>query len=95
MANSVQGYVIANKMVMAGKLPVLRVYREKPDEVGDTGWRIFSGTEDESYANEAANFGIYDILEVVKMDGALKEIFEAPAGVEYIKDTVTSAWEKI
>jgi hypothetical protein len=95
MINTIQGYVIANKMVMTGKLPLLRVYREKPDEVGDTGWRIFSGTEDESFANEPANFGIYDIKEVVALDETVKEILGAPAGVEYVKATAASAWEKI
>lgn len=89
------GYVIASKMVMTDKLPPKRVYREEPDEEGDTGWRIFSGLEDEKYMNEPSNFGIYDIANIAMLDESLKDILSSPAGTEYIKSAEEKGWKKI
>ncbi|MDR3208637.1 MAG: DUF2185 domain-containing protein [Rickettsiales bacterium] len=31
------------------------LYREKPDNEDDSGWRMFTGLEDDDYANDPKN----------------------------------------
>lgn len=56
-----RGYVLAPKATIENKKPILYMYREKPDNIYDTGWRFFSGYESDEYVNDPENIGIYDI----------------------------------
>ena len=40
---------------------VMYMYREKQKDPMDSGWRFFSGLEDDEYMSDNSNHGIYDV----------------------------------
>ena len=62
------------------------MYREKPDNSGDSGWRFFAGDEDDSYANNPENSGIYDLNTICNDDPEIIPFLRAPAGTAFGRD---------
>ena len=58
-----QGYAIVSDHIVKVCMPVRFLYREEPDAafLPDSGWRMFSGFEDDDYADNAANFHLYSL----------------------------------
>lgn len=68
------GYVtVSNRVIMDG-MPVGYLYREVPDEDGDSGWRIFSGDEAQEYADVPENFALYNASTILEIEPRLIEI---------------------
>lgn len=65
------GYVLASKMLVEQKLPVLFMYREQGVN-GDSGWRFFSGLEEQEYVDDPNNIAIYDINTILNIDKSIK-----------------------
>lgn len=63
------------------------LYREPPDEPWDSGWRFFSGTESDEYANDPANVAIYDVNTIANYDQEIIPLLDAPYGSAF-------AWDK-
>jgi hypothetical protein len=59
------GYVLAPKVLVNNKLKIRFMYREKPDNDNDSGWRFFSGDEDQEYVDNPNNIAIYDVETVL------------------------------
>jgi hypothetical protein len=55
------------------------MYRELPDDDIDSGWRFFSGEETQEYADDPANFAIYDVNTIANYDPDIIEHLDAPA----------------
>lgn len=77
------GYVIASKLLVNRGLPVRFMYRENPDNDKDSGWRFFAGIEDDKYADNPDNFGIYDISSVLEIDKTITPYLDASAGMAF------------
>ena len=74
------GYVIASKLVGTERRPVRFLYREEPDDAkGDSGWRIFSGYEDQAYADDSKNFALYDANTIAEIDPSIIPLLQTPA----------------
>jgi hypothetical protein len=58
-----RGSCIATDMITVEGERVGYMYREEPDpeNAADSGWRFFSGTEDDEYANDPSNLQVYDV----------------------------------
>jgi len=80
----------SDKITVNGEL-VGYMYREKPDFKGDTGWRFFSGTETQTYADNPDNFAIYDTNTIANYDPSIIPNLKLPVGseLERIKETTT------
>lgn len=78
------GYVIASNRVMKDRLPVGYLYRETPDGEGDSGCRLFSGEESQQYADEPANFAMYNASTVLEIAPEIAELLgtESPVAFE-------------
>lgn len=72
------GYVIVSNLVAQERTRVGFLYRETPDNNLDSGWRIFSGSEDEDYIEDPDNFGIYDPKKIVKIDPTIEPLLASP-----------------
>lgn len=68
------GYVTVSNRVMLDKMPVGYLYRETPDEDGDSGWRIFAGDETQQYADVAENFALYNASTILEIEPKLIEV---------------------
>ena len=62
------GYCFATKKITIEGMKIGYMYREVPDNHSDSGWRFFSGTENQDYVDDPSNIQIYDVntLEAVR-----------------------------
>ena len=86
------GFVLATKKLVEESLPVMFMYREKGD-AGDSGWRFFSGNEDQEYVDNPQNIGIYDIQTIVDIDDSILPFLDSVEGSAYERDKVTKEFK--
>ncbi len=61
-------------------------YRERPDgQYPDSGWRFFSGEEDEAYINDIGHTGVYDLNTICNYDPDIIPLLSAPFGAAYAR----------
>ena len=58
------------------------MYREEPDYPEDSGWRFFSGTEDQNYVDDQNNTMIYDVNTIANYDTDIIPYLDFPVGTE-------------
>lgn len=82
------GYIIANRAIFEGDEAVGYLYREQPDNEGDSGWRVFTGRETQQEADDAANFAMYNASTVVERAPEIASLLAraAPAAFERDED---------
>ena len=64
------GCLATDKITVEG-LKVGYMYREKPDREIDSGWRFFSGTENQDYANDVSNVMVFDVNTIANYDPSI------------------------
>ena len=74
------GYIIASKRVSEQREPIRYMYREAPDNEDDSGWRVFAGDEDQTYADEPANFAMYNCSTIVEIDPSISAYLHCAPG---------------
>jgi hypothetical protein len=72
------GYMIVSNQVAVENSKVGFMYRETPDNNIDSGWRIFSGAEDEDYIDNPNNFGYYDWTKILAIDPSIESLLNSP-----------------
>ena len=77
------GSCISSNEITVGGKPVGYMYRQKPDNEHDSGWRFFSGAESQEFADNAANFEIYDVNTIANYDPSIVALLWAPVGSAY------------
>lgn len=80
------GYVFATKMLVEGKRKVRFMYREQSDDPNDSGWRFFCGNEDQSYTDDPANIGIYDVNTILEIDDSIMPLLHSPSGAAFERE---------
>jgi hypothetical protein len=90
-----RGYVIASKRVSEDRQPVRYMYREAPDNGLDSGWRVFSGTEDQAYADVAANFAMYNASTILEIDPSIGPYLDAPSGTAFEREDVCGPFQQV
>ena len=63
-------------------------YREKPDNETDSGWRFFTGEEDQEYVDNPDNIIIIPIDEMLEKDGSIKTILDSEYQTAYEKNNL-------
>lgn len=86
MENKKMGYIYAPHSLVKEKKKVRFMYREKPDNDQDSGWRVFSGDEDQSYIDNPDNMGIYSAEEIVKVDPDIQKYLDMPLGTAFERE---------
>jgi hypothetical protein len=83
------GGCFATDKITVDGMKVGYMYREESDEQMDTGWRFFSGTEDQEYVDDPNNTMIYSVNTIANYDKAIIPYLDLPAGTELerIEDT--------
>ncbi|MEZ2339072.1 DUF2185 domain-containing protein [Mucilaginibacter sp. RCC_168] len=75
------GCMATDKITVDG-LKVIYMYREKSDFEKDSGWRFFSGTEDQGYVDDPDNTMIYNVNTIANYDKAIIPYLNLPYGTE-------------
>lgn len=76
------GYSIVSDKITVDGLKVGFMYREKPEEKDDSGWRFLSGTETEEYLNDDNHSMIFDVNVVANYDRAIIPYLKSKPGIE-------------
>jgi len=77
------GYIIASNRVAKEGRRVGYLYREEPDDVNDSGWRVFSGDESQEYTDNAGNFAMYNAATILEVDPSIGSLLDAPPPAAY------------
>lgn len=83
------GYALAPKRLVECKLKVRYMYREKPDNAQDSGWRFFSGDETDEYVNDPDNIGLYDVKTIAAIDADIIPFLNRPTGSAFERELDT------
>jgi hypothetical protein len=78
-----RGACYASDMITVKGRKVGYMHREAPDFDADSGWRFFSGSESQAYADNPDNFGIYDVNTIANCDTEIIPLLDAPVGSEF------------
>ena len=90
------GYVLATKMLVNNKRKVRFMYREKPSNAQDSGWRFFCGYEDQNYVDNPDNIAIYDIDSLLASDKSiLPYLVNAEEGIAFERDDENAAFSVV
>jgi hypothetical protein len=87
------GYVIASKRVMRDGEPVRYLYRERPDRVDDSGWRIFSDPQEN--ADDPLDFAMYNASTLVIQEPALASLLGMSYPVAFEWDPQLAAFVEV
>lgn len=82
------GCLATDKITVEGST-VGYMYRDKPANPQDSGWRFFAGDEDSRYINNISNHGVYDVNTICNYDINIIPFLDAPAGNAFEKDLET------
>ncbi|MEN8120289.1 MAG: DUF2185 domain-containing protein [Bacteroidota bacterium] len=83
---SLSGYSYVSDKITVEGMQVGFMYREKPFDKDDSGWRFLSGTETEEYLDDTNNSMIFDVNTVANYDQAI---------IPYLKSRVGSELERV
>ena len=72
------GGAIASYLVAKERKKVRFMYRETPDNEHDSGWRFFSGDEDQEFADQPSNFAIYALSTIAEIDPEIVPLLSSP-----------------
>jgi len=89
------GGVMASKMVTEQKQKVRFLYRQLPANEQDSGWRIFSGSEEQDYVDNPDNIGIYNPSTILKIDPSISELLLNPVGSAFERETEMAKWQEV
>lgn len=78
---SIGGCFATDKITVDG-MKIGYMYREEPDNDIDSGWRFFSGTEDQDYIDNPKNTMVYDVNTIANYDSSIIPYLNSPYGTE-------------
>jgi len=88
------GCIATDKITVEGEL-VDYMYREKSGFEHDSGWRFFSGTEDQAYVDDAQNSMIYKVNTIANYDPAIIPYLDYPHGTHLERVRGTNSFQII
>lgn len=85
-----QGALVSRRIAEEG-WKVGFMYRSKPNNPADSGWRFFAGNEDEHYNSDAKNIALMPLGKVCyDLDRDVYKYITAPVGAEFIRISETA-----
>lgn len=98
LVNGYGGCISSDKITVEG-YPVRFMYRERPGNDVDSGWRFMSGFEDDQYMSNPDNHAFYNVNTIANYDPSIIPLLDSPIGSVFEKTTGTerfvpvSDWE--
>jgi len=88
------GGCFASDKITCGGYLIGIMYREEPEFDHDSGWRFFSGLEDQDYVDNPDNLMIYDVNTIANYDKAIIDYLQFPIGSDLVRIKGTNRFEK-
>jgi len=89
------GCCIASDKITVEGMKVGFMYRERPEDNMDSGWRFFSGTEDEDYVDDISNAMMFDVNVIANYDNDIIPYLNMPVGTELERIEDTNEFQSI
>lgn len=91
------GYLaLMSRLVIDEKLPVRFMYKTVPEHLNDTGWRLFTGYENEEFlADEQVNMIPIPLDRLIQIDESLAPLLEYNAGTVWERHPDSDGWERV
>jgi len=87
---------LVSKLCFDENLPIRFLYKTVPEHLNDTGWRMFTGYEDDEYlANELANLLPVPVSKMCEMDENLAELVAFNAGTVWERTPDNDTWKRV
>ena len=86
------GFVLAPKCLVSTKSKVKFMYREKPKNIADSGWRFFTGNETDEYVNNPENIGIYSVSTITEIDPDIYPYLNSPFGCAFEREEIEQSF---
>ena len=77
-----KSYCYASEMITVDGMPVGYMYREKPEDDDDSGWRFYSGAETEEYVEDVYHFMMFDLNYIANCDATIIPYLNSKVGTE-------------
>jgi len=65
------------------------MYREPANNSSDSGWQFMSGRESQEFADDASNFGVFDVNTIANYDPDIIPFLGAPVGSSFTRDPLS------
>lgn len=69
------------------------MYKDKPCNDIDSGWRFFAGDEDADYIDDLNNTSVFDVNTIVNYDPSIIPFLNVPIGTALERDRKSEKWE--
>lgn len=89
------GGCFATNMITIDGKNVNFMYREKPDNDMDSGWRFFSGYETDDYTNDPDNTQIYNVNTIANYDPDIIPFLDSPLNSAFERNQDTNKFEQV
>jgi len=91
-----QGFIaLMSRMVIDDTLPLRFMYKTVPEHLNDTGWRIYTGYEnDEFLANDMENMIPVTVDQLNRMDPSVEPLLKYNAGTVWER-TPGNDWQRV
>lgn len=89
------GYCYATDRITVDGCLVGYMYREEPEQGGDSGWRFFAGDETQEYVDDTANTELYDVNTIVNYDESIIRLLSTPPPCAYERTGKAAVWAEI
>lgn len=76
--------VVSDQITVSGRA-VGYMYREEPDDGGDSGWRFLSGDESQEYLDDERHVGVFEVNDIANLDNAIIEYLDAESGTHLVR----------
>jgi hypothetical protein len=86
--------LVSRKIVDEGK-PVRFVYREAADRDEDSGWRMFSGLENDAYNADPKNIAIVPLSQFARIDKSVDKLLDEPVGSVFERKNADGHFERV
>ena len=81
-----RGRCLASDRILVDGKRVGYMYREDPEDDGDSGWSFLAGDESDEYVNDPANLAFYDVNTIANYDPEIIPFLDAPPGTAFARD---------
>lgn len=87
---------LATSLVIGpNRQPIRFAFRENPENRDDSGWRFYSGYEDEEFESDSSNYKICPLDGILDMQPDLKAVIDSPAGTAWEMSPGDIEWKKV
>lgn len=85
--------ILANRKIGTGEVRPNWIYREEPDGIGDSGWRVLTGFESDDEMATGSIFAFFSRTVIEHLFPELKPLFENPIGSAFERNLDTNEWD--